>query len=70
MQIFREESMQEKSLREIPRTDEIQWILVEREIHPFRLADQADADRNRLIEIEAIDGVAVFLRGQQQATNT
>jgi hypothetical protein len=65
MQILGEEAMHQKSLREIPRTDQVERMLVVGEFGQAGIADHpADTDSDRLVEIEAVDGVAVLLGRQ------
>ena len=62
MQVLREEAVHQEPLRQIPRADEIERVLVVGKLRQRRVADQlADANGDRLVEIEAVDGVAIFL---------
>ena len=60
--------MHQEALRKIPRTDQIKGVLVVGVLHDRPIIDQsADADGNGLVKVEAVDGIAVFLRRKQQA---
>src|SRR5262249_49376299 len=67
IEVLGEEAVHEKALGQIPRTYRIQRVLVVDVLRQGRVADDpADADRERMIEVEAVDRIPVLIGGEEE----